>query len=187
MAVGAGGAFTPGVNRLPPVGLIDFSVGSTVGGGAGVAGVVVVVVVVVVGVVVSGPFFSSVPHAAVNEIIPMTAAPPAMTVSRRVNCPDFMMLSSLCPCCWKNLAFGESRRIPTTSNASRGQSHPEAGSGERTLTEGPDGRRAISAGPVTPAGGRHPRLDAVGGWVFTRAIEHAFEQGGMQMVREVLS
>ncbi|OCB58303.1 hypothetical protein A5722_08770 [Mycobacterium vulneris] len=96
MAVGAGGAFTPGVNRLPPVGLIDFSVGSTGGGGAGVAGVVVVVVVVVVGVVVSGAF-SSVPQAAVNEIIPMTAAPPAMTVSRRVNCPDFMMVSSLSP------------------------------------------------------------------------------------------
>ncbi|MCV7389172.1 hypothetical protein [Mycolicibacterium porcinum] len=86
------------MNRLPPVGLIDFSVGSTDGGGAGVAGaVVVVVVVVVVGGVVSGPFFSSVPHAAVNEIIPMTAAPPAMTVSRRVNCPDFMMVSSLSP------------------------------------------------------------------------------------------
>ncbi|OCB60952.1 hypothetical protein A5729_31985 [Mycobacterium vulneris] len=96
MAVGAEGAFTPGVNRLPPVGLIDFSVGSTGGGGAGVAGVVVVVVVVVVGVVVSGAF-SSVPQAAVNEIIPMTAAPPAMTVSRRVNCPDFMMVSSLSP------------------------------------------------------------------------------------------
>ncbi|KHO23256.1 hypothetical protein QQ25_08715 [Mycolicibacterium setense] len=97
MAVGAGGAFTPGVNRFPPVGLIDFSVGSTDGGGggAGEAGVVVVVVVVV-GVVVSG-LFSSVPHAAVNEIIPMTAAPPAMTVSRRVNCPDFMMVSSLSP------------------------------------------------------------------------------------------
>ena len=116
MAVGAAGAFTPGVNRLPPVGLIDFSVGSTVGGGAGVAGVVVVVVVVV-GVVVSGPFCSSVPHAAVNEIIPMTAAPPAMTVSRRVNCPDFMMLSSLSPVLLRNLAFGESRWIPTTCNA----------------------------------------------------------------------
>jgi hypothetical protein len=38
MAVGAGGAFTGGVNRLPPVGLIDFSVGATGGGGAGVAG-----------------------------------------------------------------------------------------------------------------------------------------------------
>jgi hypothetical protein len=49
MAVGAGGAFTGGVNRFPPVGLIDFSVGAG-GGGAGVSagGVVVVVVVVVV-------------------------------------------------------------------------------------------------------------------------------------------
>lgn len=97
MAVAGGGAFTVGVNRLPPVGLIDFSVGSTEGGGAGVAGVVVVVVVVVVvGVVVSGAF-SLVPHDAVNEIIPTTAAPPAMTASRRVNCPDLMMVSSLVP------------------------------------------------------------------------------------------
>jgi hypothetical protein len=76
---------------LPPVGLIDFSVGSTDGGGAGVsAGAVVVVVVVVVAGVVSGAF-SLVPHAAVNEINPTTAAPPAMTASRRVNCPDCMM------------------------------------------------------------------------------------------------
>src|SRR5262245_2814824 len=98
MAVGADGAFTVGVNRLPPVGLIDFSVGSTLCGGAGVAGgvVVVVVVVVVVGVVVSGAF-SLVPHDAVNEIIPTTAAPPAMTASRRVNCPDLILLSSLVP------------------------------------------------------------------------------------------
>jgi len=49
MAVGAGGALTGGVNRLPPVGLIDFSVGA--GAGAG-ADVVALVVVVVVGVVV---------------------------------------------------------------------------------------------------------------------------------------
>jgi hypothetical protein len=53
MAVGAGGALTGGVNRLPPVGLIDFSVGA--GAGAG-ADVVSLVVVVVVGVVVSGAF-----------------------------------------------------------------------------------------------------------------------------------
>ena len=56
MAVGAGGALTGGVNKLPPVGLMDFSVGA--GGGA----VVVVLVVVVVGVVVSGAF-SPCPHA----------------------------------------------------------------------------------------------------------------------------
>jgi hydroxymethylpyrimidine/phosphomethylpyrimidine kinase len=36
VAVGGGGALTGGVNRLPPVGLIDFSVGAG-GGGAGVA------------------------------------------------------------------------------------------------------------------------------------------------------
>jgi hypothetical protein len=51
MAVGAGGALTEGVNRLPPVGLIDFSVGATGG-----ADVVVDVVVVVVVVLVSGAF-----------------------------------------------------------------------------------------------------------------------------------
>jgi hypothetical protein len=50
MAVGGGGALTGGVNRLPPVGLIDFSVGAT--DEAGGAVVVVLVVVVVVGVVV---------------------------------------------------------------------------------------------------------------------------------------
>ena len=80
---------------------------------------VVVVVVVVVGVVVSGAF-SSVPQAAVNEIIPMTAAPPAMTVSRRVNCPDFMMVSSLSPVLLQILTFGESLRIPATCNANGG-------------------------------------------------------------------
>ena len=52
--MGADGALTGGVNRLPPVGLIDFSDGAT--GGALVAGGGVVVVVVVVGVVVSGAF-----------------------------------------------------------------------------------------------------------------------------------
>jgi hypothetical protein len=53
MAVGAAGALTGGENRLPPVGLIDFSVGAGAGAGAEVA---LVVVVVVVGVVVSGAF-----------------------------------------------------------------------------------------------------------------------------------
>jgi hypothetical protein len=130
MAVGAGGALTPGVNKFPPVGLIDFSVGSTDGGGgAGEAGVVVVVVVVVVGVVVSGPFFSSVPHAAVNEIIPMTAAPPAMTVSRRVNCPDFMMVSSLSPVLLQELPSANRGGFPLPATQIVAQSHPEAGSG----------------------------------------------------------
>jgi hypothetical protein len=47
MAVGGGGALTGGVNRLPPVGLIDFSVGDSEG--ADDDGVVVVVVVDVSG------------------------------------------------------------------------------------------------------------------------------------------
>jgi hypothetical protein len=44
-SVGAGGAITWGENKLPPVGLMFFSVG---GGGGVLDGVVVVVVVVVV-------------------------------------------------------------------------------------------------------------------------------------------
>jgi hypothetical protein len=47
-SVGAGGAITCGEKELPPVGLIPFSVGDTVGGGV-VAVVVVVVVVEVEG------------------------------------------------------------------------------------------------------------------------------------------
>src|ERR671937_801398 len=86
MAVGAGGAFTVGVNRLPPVGLMDFSVGATVG--ADVAGALVVVVVVV-GVVVSGAF-SPWPQA-VNKPMEMIAAPPAVAARRRANRPDIMM------------------------------------------------------------------------------------------------
>lgn len=71
IAVGAGGALTGGVNRLPPVGLIDFSVGVTEGAddddGA----------VVVEGVVVSGALSELPPHAAVRPTIATTAAPPA--------------------------------------------------------------------------------------------------------------
>ena len=49
--VGAGGATTGGVKRLPPVGLMLFSVGAgALLAGAGVVVVVVVVVLVVVGV-----------------------------------------------------------------------------------------------------------------------------------------
>jgi hypothetical protein len=81
MAVGAGGAFTGGVNRLPPVGLIDFSVGAG-GGGAGVAADVVVVVVVVV-VDVCGAFCSSLAHEAVKPTIVTTAAPPITAATRR--------------------------------------------------------------------------------------------------------
>jgi hypothetical protein len=89
MAVGAGGAFTGGVNRLPPVGLIDFSVGAG-GGGAGVSADVVVVVVVVV-VDVSGAFSSSFAHEAVKPTIVTTAAPPTSAATRRAIRP--MILS----------------------------------------------------------------------------------------------
>ena len=75
VAVGAGLAVTDGVNRLPPFGLSDFSVGVT----ADV--VVVVVVVVVVDDGASGAFFSS-PQPAVRPIIAMSAVPPAATVMR---------------------------------------------------------------------------------------------------------
>jgi hypothetical protein len=65
IAVGAGGALIGGVNRLPPVGLIDFSVGDAEGA------------VVVVVVDVSGAFSEPPPHAAVRPTIATMAAPPA--------------------------------------------------------------------------------------------------------------
>jgi hypothetical protein len=90
MAVGAGGAFTGGVNRLPPVGFIDFSVGATEGGADGVAGDVVVVVVDVV-VDVGGAFCSCLAHEAVKPAIVTIAAPPASAATRRAPRP---MISS---------------------------------------------------------------------------------------------
>jgi len=69
---------------LPPVGLIDFSVGAGGGGGA-----VVVLVVVVVGVVVSGAF-SPCPQA-VSAPMAMIAPMPAVAARRRAKRPDFMM------------------------------------------------------------------------------------------------
>jgi hypothetical protein len=93
MAVGAGGAFTDGVNRLPPVGLIDFSVGATVGDD----GATLVVVVVVVVVVVSGAFFSSFAHDAVKLTIATIAPPPMTAATRRAIRADFFMQSSHIP------------------------------------------------------------------------------------------
>jgi hypothetical protein len=75
MAVGAGGALIEGVKRLPPVGLIDFSVGDTEGSEDDDGAVVVVVVVVVVDV--SGAFSELPPHAAVRPTIATMAVPPA--------------------------------------------------------------------------------------------------------------
>jgi hypothetical protein len=78
-----------GVNKLPPVGLMVFSVGATVGDGEGV------VVVVVVVVVVSGASDSSVPQAAVSAPMEIMAARPAVAPRRRAKRADFMMQSYL--------------------------------------------------------------------------------------------
>jgi len=74
IAVGAGGAMTGGVNLLPPVGLIDFSVGDTD---------------VVVGVVLEGLGFSPPPQPAVSAPMAMIALPPATSATRRAKRPDF--------------------------------------------------------------------------------------------------
>jgi hypothetical protein len=95
MAVGADGALTGGENRLPPVGLIDFSVGE--GGGAGADVVSLVVVVVVGGVVVSGAF-SPCPQA---ESTPMAMIAPMPAVAARRRVPNLMMR----PICVRELNY----------------------------------------------------------------------------------
>ena len=72
------------MNKLPPVGLMLFSVGagSLGGGGAGVVVVVVVVVAVVV-VGVEGAWLPLVPHAAVTAPTAISTAPPATVIRRR--------------------------------------------------------------------------------------------------------
>src|SRR5215213_8592859 len=89
--VGAGGALTGGVNRLPPVGLMLFSLGA---GGAPPPVVAGVVAVVVVGVVVSGAF-SSFAQAAVIAPIAMIAEAPEIATSRRPKRRESMVQSSL--------------------------------------------------------------------------------------------
>jgi len=79
---------TGGVNRLPPVGLIDFSVGDT---GAVDDGVVVVVVVDVSGA------FSPPPHAAVSPTIATIAVPPTAAAMRRARRFDLMVSPLLSP------------------------------------------------------------------------------------------
>jgi hypothetical protein len=82
--VGAGGAFTGGVNLLPPVGSIDFSVGDTD---------------VVVGVVLDGLGFSPPLHPAVSAPMATIALPPATSANRRAMRPDLIIavLSLLSP------------------------------------------------------------------------------------------
>jgi hypothetical protein len=93
--VGGPGALTGGENRLPPVGLIDFSVGAG-GGGAGVAGGGggeaagdVAVGVGVLGVVGSGAFCSL--AQAESTPMAMIAPMPAVATRRRAIRPDLMM------------------------------------------------------------------------------------------------
>ena len=79
-SVGAAGAMTCGEKRLPPVGLMPFSVGA---GGAALDGGAVVVVVVVVVDVDGGAFSLPVPQPAASSPNVRTAAPPATTLKRR--------------------------------------------------------------------------------------------------------
>lgn len=68
-----------GVNRLPPPGLMPFSVGD---GGVALEGVVVVVVVVVDVEGACPPLWL---HAAVNTPRAISAPPPAPAIKRRIN------------------------------------------------------------------------------------------------------
>jgi hypothetical protein len=72
---------TVGVNRLPPVGLIDFSVGVTDDVELGVV------------VDVSGALLPP-PHAAVRPTIATIAVPPANAAKRRARRLDLMMQMS---------------------------------------------------------------------------------------------
>jgi hypothetical protein len=86
------------VNRLPAVGLIDFSVGAGAGAGAGAGGGAgdacgdVVAGAVVAGALVSGAGLPP-PQAAVNPTIVMIAPAPAAAKRRRPKRLDLMMLS----------------------------------------------------------------------------------------------
>ena len=78
-----------GENRLPPVGLMTFSVGD---GGAALEGVVVVVVVVVV----DGACSPLLPHPARSAPIAISAPPPTTAAKRGMNgfeliCSEFAM------------------------------------------------------------------------------------------------
>jgi hypothetical protein len=91
--VGAAGAITCGVNRLPPVGLRFFSLGDAVVEGDGDGDGVVVVVVVVV--VLDGVWLPPPPHA-VKTPIETAAAMPRLAATRRVGQRFFIMWSTLC-------------------------------------------------------------------------------------------
>lgn len=84
--MGAGVADTGGVNRLPPVGLMLFSVGE--------AGALLWVVVDVVVVDVVGASLAPLPHAAVTAPMATRAAPPRTAVRRRPMWSEFMSFKS---------------------------------------------------------------------------------------------
>jgi hypothetical protein len=81
MAVGAGDAWTVGVNRFPPVGLMLFSVGA--GGGSPWVADWVVVVVVVGGWVVDGAFEPLPLQLMIDAANPARTATPPTTRARR--------------------------------------------------------------------------------------------------------
>jgi len=93
MAVGAGDAWTFGVNRFPPVGLMFFSVGA--GGGAPGVGDCVVVVVVVGGCVVDGAFEPFPLQLATDTANPAITAAPATTRARRTGSRFSIMRSPI--------------------------------------------------------------------------------------------
>jgi hypothetical protein len=93
MAVGAGGGWTVGVNRFPPVGLKLFSVGA--GGGAPGVGGCVVVVVVVGDWVVDGAFEPLPLQLAIDAANPARTAAPATTRVRRTGSRSSIMTSPI--------------------------------------------------------------------------------------------
>jgi hypothetical protein len=93
MAVCAGDAWTVGVNRFPPVGLMLFSVGA--GGGAPRVGDCVVVVVVVGSCVVDGAFEPLPLQLATDTANPAITAAPATTRARRTGSRFSIMRSPI--------------------------------------------------------------------------------------------
>jgi hypothetical protein len=93
MAVGAGDAWTVGVNRFPPVGLMLSSVGA--GGGAPGVGDCVVVVVVVGGWVVDGALGPLPLQLAIDAAKPARTAAPATTRARRAASEFSIMVSPI--------------------------------------------------------------------------------------------
>lgn len=96
---------TPGVNRLPPVGLTPFSVGV---GAAALGDVVVVVVVVVEGA--SPPLF---PQALAKAPIAISAEPLATTIRRRLIRPVYTIhVLFWVSCCDGRRAVRSARAAP---------------------------------------------------------------------------